>query len=135
MDNRTNKRRIGDQGEEYVLDYLRERGYEILDRNYLKKWGELDIVALKDSVIHFVEVKTVSREIFNLDVNHETFDEYRAEDNMHPYKLKRLARTIQTYLLDNTSSISGEVEWQFDLAVVHLGENTHTVYLEEDLIL
>jgi len=126
VDNRTEKRRLGDIGENIACDFLKKRGFEILDRNYLKKWGEIDIVARKDSVIHFVEVKSVSRElhpdrllrvthgtieanIARLDgvevphvtnTNHEkeSKDAYRPEDNLHPWKLKRLSRTIQTYL-------------------------------------
>jgi Holliday junction resolvase-like predicted endonuclease len=37
---------------------------------------------------------------------------------MHPWKLKRLSRTIQTYLLDK--KIGDDIEWQVDLMVVYL---------------
>ena len=47
-----------------------KRGFKIIERNYLKKWGEIDIVAVKNRKYYFVEVKTVSRE--NLEsVTHE----------------------------------------------------------------
>ena len=51
-------REIGNIGERAVCWYLRFRGYRILDRNYTIKGGEIDIVAYKRKILHFVEVKT-----------------------------------------------------------------------------
>ncbi len=109
--------KIGEIGENIAEKFLVKRGFKILDRNYTKKWGELDLITQKDTKIYFVEVKSVSRE--NLEnVNRETLDQYKPEDNMHPWKMKRMARTIQTYLLDK--KIGEEMEWQVDLLVVFL---------------
>jgi Holliday junction resolvase-like predicted endonuclease len=92
----------------------------ILDRNYTKKWGEIDVIAEKANRLYFIEVKSVSKP--NLDiVTHETLDQYHPEDNMHPWKLKRMSRTIQTYLL--SKKIPDEKEWQVDLLVVFLDIN------------
>jgi len=83
-------------------------------RNYLKKWGEIDVIAEKGGVIHFVEVKTVSREnIFEQDN-----DNYMPEENVHPEKLRRMSRTIQSYLLEN--KIDEDAAWQIDVAGVLL---------------
>lgn len=50
---------IGDTGEELAALYLTQNGYQILDRNWgLHRGCELDIVALKNNTIHFIEVKT-----------------------------------------------------------------------------
>ena len=111
------KQKIGEIGENVAVKFLVKHGFSVVDRNYTKKWGEIDIVAEKAQKIYFVEVKSVSRETIN-DVNRETFDQYHPEDNMHPWKLKRLSRTIQTYLL--SKKISEETEWQVDLLVVFL---------------
>lgn len=135
MDNRTGKRRIGDQGEEFVARNYLSKGFEILERNYLRKWGELDIVAEKESVLHFIEVKTVSREMNHRFVNHETSDEYRPEDNVHQYKLHRLRRIIQTYLEERGLSTYDDIEWQFDLAVVYISGSQYEIQIEEDLII
>ena len=51
----------GVKGEEVATKYLEKKGFLIVNRNYRKKWGELDIVAEKEGIVHFVEVKTVSR--------------------------------------------------------------------------
>jgi putative endonuclease len=108
--------KIGEIGENVAVKFLMKQDFMILDRNYTKKWGEIDIIAEKDGKIYFIEVKSVSRpELDN--VTRETLDEYNPEDNMHPWKLKRMARTIQTYLLSKRTD--GQ-EWQVDLLVVFL---------------
>ena len=58
----TPRRRLGNLGEGYAAKYLRKKGYRILERNYVGKWGEMDIIAKKRNLIAFVEVKTRSIE-------------------------------------------------------------------------
>jgi len=120
--------KIGKIGENIAERFLVKHNFSILDNNYTKKWGELDLIAEKKGKLYFIEVKSVSRNL--IDVSHdlsvlqnnqkgtETLDQYKPEDNMHPWKLKRMARTIQTYLLSN--KIPDEKEWQVDLLVVFL---------------
>jgi putative endonuclease len=106
----------GKLGEDIACRYLERKGYIITERNYWKKWGEIDIVASKGNTIHFVEVKSVSREnIGYVSTEHNT---YRAEDNMHPWKMQRLSRVIKTYLLDK--AVSDETNWQFDVITVQI---------------
>lgn len=110
------KQKIGEIGENIAVKFLVKRGFSVLDRNYTKKWGEIDIVAKKDHKIYFIEVKSVSRETIK-NVLHGT-NGYSPEDNMHPWKMKRLSRTIQTYLSDK--KVEDEREWQVDLLVVFM---------------
>ena len=104
------KQKVGELGENIAVKFLVKHDFLILDRNYTKKWGEIDIVAEKNSKLYFIEVKSVSIE--------KTEGSFRPEDNMHPWKVKRLSRTIQTYLL--SKKISEDREWQVDLLVVFL---------------
>ena len=136
--NPTEKQVIGRIGENCACQFLKNHGYHIVDRNYLRKWGEIDIVAKKGSVIHFVEVKSVSREISRWSdklVTRDTGGEYRPEENVHPWKLQRLGRVIQSYLLDK--DVPEDVEWQFDVAVVYIDRDKHLsrVTMLEDLVL
>lgn len=110
--------KIGEIGENIACNFLMKHGFSIKEQNYTKKWGEIDIVAEKEEKLYFIEVKSVSRE--NLaDVIHETSkDEYRPEENMHPWKLKRISKTIQTYLI--SKNVSDETEWQVDLLIVYM---------------
>jgi Holliday junction resolvase-like predicted endonuclease len=54
---------VGKIGEDTAARFLVKQGFMIVERNYWKKYGEIDIVAKKKGVIHFVEVKTVSCEL------------------------------------------------------------------------
>lgn len=130
----TGKQIIGRLGEDHASEYLKKLGYRILDRNYLRKWGEIDIVASLNSKIHFIEVKTVSKYTHSNEVTHET-DDFRPEDNVHPWKLQRLGRVIQSYLLDK--DVSDETEWQFDVITVYLDKDKGLIKIEmlDDLVL
>ena len=129
----SDKQKIGELGESLAVMFLMKQGFRVIERNYTKKWGEIDIVATKDNRLYFIEVKSVSHETNseNFDpgaynVSYETDngldgDNYRPEDNMHPWKLQRLSRTIQTYLL--SKNVSEDLEWQLDLFVVKIDMN------------
>lgn len=52
-----NKRAEGALYEQKAMQYLKEKGYKILDHNYFTKFGEIDIIAYKDKGYVFVEVK------------------------------------------------------------------------------
>ena len=104
----TEKQKLGAMGEKMAKKFLMKQKFNILSLNYRKKWGEIDIVAKKDKTIHFVEVKTVS---------YETQENgYMPEENVHPWKIKRLHRAIETYLMEN--NVAHETEWQIDVIAV-----------------
>lgn len=52
-----NKRQTGTEYENLAAQYLKEQGYAILEQNYRNRFGEIDILAKKDGVLVFVEVK------------------------------------------------------------------------------
>jgi len=110
-----NTKQIGQLGEDLAVKYLKKRGFSILERNYWKKWGEIDIIAQKGNILHFVEVKAVSHETINM-FSQET-NCFRPEENVHEAKIKRLYRTIETYLAEK--NIDGD--WQFDVLAVRIG--------------
>lgn len=49
---------LGEKGEDFAVRLLKKNGYSIIYRHFRSRFGELDIVATKDSVTYFVEVKT-----------------------------------------------------------------------------
>ena len=55
-----NKNGLGNLGEDYACEVLEGLGYEVLDRNFRSRFGEIDIIARKDGFLCFVEVKTRS---------------------------------------------------------------------------
>ena len=125
--------KTGEIGENIATKFLVKHGYIILERNYTKKWGELDIVAEKEGKVYFIEVKSVvssspltrgrlgggSSEFTSPRPSpYKGEGEYRPEENMHPRKLQRMSRAIQTYLLSR-KNVQGK-EWQVDLLIVYL---------------
>jgi putative endonuclease len=115
----SNSQKIGELGEDVACKFLMKHGFSILERNYTKKWGEIDIIAQKGDKRYFIEVKSksVSSLDFALGFNEDSKETNRPEENMHPWKMKRLRRIVETYLI---SKRLGYVDWQFDLLVVYL---------------
>lgn len=52
------KKSLGKQGENIAVDYLLDRDFHLIDRNFHSKFGEIDIIAQKNKKLFFVEVKT-----------------------------------------------------------------------------
>ena len=52
-----NKRELGTLKEQLAAAFLVEKGYEILDKNFRGRQGEIDLVVIKNKELHFVEVK------------------------------------------------------------------------------
>ncbi len=122
----TQKRQLGDLGENCAVNFLREMGYKILDRNFLTKLGELDIIVAKTSgflnkknkEIIFVEVKTVRPEI-SLAL---------AAQNVHFFKKQRLIKTAQLYL--KAKKIPPEIPWRIDVILVALDQQKGLAKIE-----
>ena len=103
---KTKRQEIGRIGEDIAEIFLKKKGFELLARNFWKPWGEIDVVARKKNVIHFIEVKTS-----------QTSSGYRGEENVHEKKLQRLERTIYSYLSQYDLE---DDEWQLDVIAVAL---------------
>ena len=128
MTNKTQKQVTGTLGEDLACRFLMKHGFEIVERNYWQKCGEIDIIAKNKGILHFIEVKSVScacpsnySDSLNMgnskNVSCEN-DNYRPEDNLHTWKLERLSKTIQVYL--NNKSVSDETNWKFDVVTVYI---------------
>jgi putative endonuclease len=92
----TSTRQTGMIGEEIACKFLLSKGFKIIERNHRKPWGEIDIIAEKGSIVRFVEVKAVSRENIP-DISRE-MSSYRPEEQVHPAKLRKIARTAEIYM-------------------------------------
>ena len=106
MISRVNSRHIGLVGEAVACKFLEKRGFEIVMRNYRKKWGEIDIIArMKDTrggsshqkhvATHFFEVKSVTKSAAYYSGSHTP------EENVHWSKTRHIGRMIQTYQAEN----------------------------------
>ena len=120
----TRKAEIGGFGEMYIAKILESRGFIVLEMNYRKKCGEIDVIVKKNEMVRFVEVKTVTRETIGQKEDHK--DAYRPEDNVHYEKLRRIARTIEVYLLEK----KWKGEWVFDCAMVYVNKDKRVLKVE-----
>lgn len=112
----TSKRQTGNLGEEIAVQFLVKKGFKIIERNYNKPWGEIDIIAEKGNIVRFVEVKSVSREIKE-GVTREI--DYRPEELVNARKLRKLARTAALYM----ESKRDKREFQIDAIGVIMDES------------
>lgn len=125
---KTQKRQLGDLGEELAVNFLKQDGYKILERNYRLKCGEIDIVAAKTSgllgktqSIIFVEVKTI--EGLGSD-----FEAAMAAQNVHYQKQRRLLKTAKIYLAQK--KIPPDITWRIDVLVVVYEPRTNLAKIE-----
>ena len=75
----------GNIAEDRAVSYLIDQGFEIVDRNFYTRFGEIDIIALKSEVLHFIEVKSA-------------LDYELAIQNITPAKLKKILRSSDVFL-------------------------------------
>ncbi len=123
---------IGKLGEELATLFLMKHGYKVIQRNYLRKWGEIDIITSYNKILIFIEVKSIT--VGNIsNVIHET-NSHRPEDNVHKAKQERLKRAIQTYLIENRLE---DREWSFSVVTVLIDQTNKKAKIEllDDIIL
>ncbi|CAA6809837.1 MAG: Unknown protein [uncultured Campylobacterales bacterium] len=82
-------RALGNIAETKACKYLIKNDFDILERNFYSRFGELDIIAFKNNILHFVEVKS---------------GQYNPIENITSSKIKKLIKTIDFYL--NTKKLN-----------------------------
>ena len=119
----------GNMGENIACKYLVNKGYFVLERNYRKKWGEIDIITTKDNIIHFIEVKSVVVK----DVS--DFDIHRPEDNVNSLKIRHIRKMVQTYFYEK--ALNHDNSFAFHVICVYFNSVTRKVKVNmiENIIL
>ena len=126
-------REKGNIGEDIACTWLKNHDFLIIERNYNRKWGEIDIIGAKNKIIHFIEVKSVMVKDTKAEREHKK--EHRPEENVHELKLRRLKRVIQTYLLERHYGL--DAEFKFHVLVVYMNSSMRRARINflEDIIL
>lgn len=91
----------GDKAEAKAVSFLQKEGFVIIKTNFYSRFGEIDIIASKSGVLHFVEVKS-------------GLDYESAINNITPSKLQKLLKTAQVYLKKNAL----DMDYTFDAVIV-----------------
>lgn len=103
------KRAVGKLAEEEAERYLKGLGFEILERNFRTKVGEIDLIAKRGPLLVFVEVKCQGN-----------LNSYFPEERIHPLKQKRIRECAEIFLLKNFQKLSKIKEIRFDVITVNL---------------
>ena len=112
------RKKIGQEGESAVAQYLKNNGYTILEQNYQKKIGEIDIIAKSQGCYCFIEVKT--RQSIDYGTGHEA---------VVKNKQKTIAKLAAYYL--NEHSLA-DVDVRFDVASVLINDGAIQIDLIEN---
>ncbi len=96
-------RAVGDIAEKAAIDFLSEKGCRVVARNVSSRYGEIDIIAERGGVLHFVEVKSGR--------------DFEPIYNITPAKLAKLIRTIEWYVQKKGI----DIPYQLDALIVKPG--------------
>ncbi len=97
---------IGDINESRAVSYIEDLGFRVVERNYFaRKLGEIDIIAIKDNIWHFIEVKSAKAD----------FDPIY---NLTPRKLRRIINSTNYYI--KTKKL--DIAFSIDIIVIR-GDN------------
>lgn len=111
----------GNKGEALAVTYLSEKGYEILHQNWRHSHWEVDIIAAKDTILHFFEVKTRLTKKFGY-----------PEEAVNNKKIQNLINAAEEYLYQ-------QPQWkriQFNiLSITFLKDEPVEYFLIEDVYL
>ncbi len=91
---------LGKKGEKIAVDYLIDKGYQILEKNWRYLKAEVDIIAKKENTVACIEVKTRSTNDFG-----------NPQDFITPKKIKLLVMAMNEYIIRNDL----DVETRFDI--------------------
>ena len=92
-------REKGNIGEDKAVSFLKEHGFCIIDRNYYSRFGEIDIIATKEDILHFIEVKS---------------GDYDPIYQITPSKLSKIIKTATIYMQKKRV----EKDYCFDAVIV-----------------
>jgi putative endonuclease len=101
------RKKLGAWGEGKAVEYLRLAGYKVHNKNVRTDYGEIDILASKDGIAVFVEVKTRRTQTFGL-----------PEESITPGKMEKMLQSSQAYMLDHPEL--GD-NWQIDVIAIQCG--------------
>ncbi len=109
-----NTKKIGELGERIARSYLKKKGYRILDTNFYFRpsqsplKGEIDIVAQKDDVVSFMEVKALSRPKGSV----------RPEEKVNSAKIKKIEKSAEYWLAKN--NIPLDSKWEIGVIAINI---------------
>lgn len=103
-------KKTGDLGEEIAQEYLMKNGYEILEKKFYVRGGEIDLIAKKAEEIIFIEVKTRTNKNFG-----------EIAEQINKNKQDKLIRAAEIFLNEYEYQ---EYPWRIDVIAIYLQKNS-----------
>lgn len=121
--NRINKLKLGKFGERLAIFFLQKKGFVLIAKNYRKRVGELDLIMIKNNVLHFIEVKTRTNENYG-----------SGADAVNEFKQRKLVKMSEIFLSENPKF--DRLQFQIDVAEIFIERKTKKarVKLLEDVV-
>jgi putative endonuclease len=112
------KKELGRKGEEVALRFLKRNGYKIIERNYVCKLGEMDIIAKQKDTLVFIEVKTRTSTAFG-----------PPQSAVNSPKQMQLSKVALCFLKEKCLE---DIKARFDVVAILLGPNREEIELIKD---
>lgn len=112
------KKELGQKGEEFALRFLKKRGYQIIQKNYVCKMGEMDIIAKEKDTLVFIEVKTRTSTTFG-----------PPQLAVNPKKQSQMSKVALNFLKEKKLE---DVKARFDVVAILLGPRGEEIELIKD---
>jgi putative endonuclease len=107
---------LGNRGEQMACDYLASKGFTIVDRNYRYRKAEIDIIAQKEKLMIFVEVKTRTSLSFG-----------EPEQAVHASKAKLIMAAAEVYV----QHVNWLYDIRFDIIAIHYTNHPEIIHFED----
>jgi len=116
------RKRVGNKGESIAEDYLKQKGYKIIHRNYRCKFGEIDIIAKDDDTIVFTEVRTKRNDNFG-----------SPQDSITSTKIDKISKTALSFIQEE--KLTG-YSYRFDFIAITFSQGKPNIeHIENAFVL
>ena len=112
------KKELGKKGEQLALEFLKKKGYRIIEKNYVCKLGEMDIIAKEKDTLAFIEVKTRTSTTFG-----------PPQSAVNSKKQMQLSKVALYFLKEKGVE---DVKARFDVVAILLGPKGEEIELIRD---
>ncbi len=101
------RKALGSRGEDLAVQYLKKKGFKVIERNYHCSAGEIDLIAREGKTLVFVEIKTRSSSDYGL-----------PQDAVDRFKQKKMIEVARSYLAER--HLTEDIPARFDVVAIHL---------------
>jgi putative endonuclease len=110
---------LGARGEDLAVQYLKKKGFKVIERNYHCSAGEIDLIAREKNTLVFVEIKTRSSSDYGL-----------PQDAVDRFKQKKMIEVARAYLAEH--HLTEDIPARFDVVAIQLTPTGPDIELIKD---